>query len=143
MYGYMPKDVKNLVDEVVDKLERNPKVAELYDLWYRQKCAIIATYTSNYASLLLALFLVTKLLGGKSLNRIKGRTVGHGQHGSLDGQPVERFVRTTRWFHMNHRSGARSRNFVRPTQASSLAPSSTVAMGRRLLHGSMPVILML
>ena len=47
-YGYMPKDVKNLVDEVVDKLERNPKVAELYDLWYRQKWAIIATYTSNF-----------------------------------------------------------------------------------------------
>ena len=47
-YGFMPKDVKNLVDEVVDKLERNPKVAELYDLWYRQKCAIIATYTSNF-----------------------------------------------------------------------------------------------
>ena len=34
------------------------------------------------ASLLLALFLATKLLGGKSLNRIKARTVGHGQHGS-------------------------------------------------------------
>ena len=34
------------------------------------------------AGLLLALFLVTKLHGGKSLNRIKARTVGHGQHGS-------------------------------------------------------------
>ena len=34
------------------------------------------------AGLLLALFVVTKLLGGKSLNRIKARTVGHGQHGS-------------------------------------------------------------
>ena len=34
------------------------------------------------ASLLLALFLATKLLGGKSLNRIKACTVGHGQHGS-------------------------------------------------------------
>ena len=32
--------------------------------------------------LLLALFVVTKLLGSKSLNRIKARTVGHGQHGS-------------------------------------------------------------
>ncbi len=32
--------------------------------------------------LLLALFVVTKLLGGKSLNRIKARTVGNGQHGS-------------------------------------------------------------
>ena len=34
------------------------------------------------ASLLLALFIATKLLGGKSLDRIKARTVGHGQHGS-------------------------------------------------------------
>ncbi|MBR5677411.1 MAG: hypothetical protein IKX20_04660 [Paludibacteraceae bacterium] len=47
-YGYMPKDVKNLVDEVVDRLEKHPKVAELYELWYQQKCAIIATYTNNY-----------------------------------------------------------------------------------------------
>lgn len=35
------------------------------------------------ASLLLALFIVTILLGGKSLDRIKARTVGHGQHGSV------------------------------------------------------------
>ena len=47
-YGYMPKDVKNLVDEVVDRLAKHPKVAELYELWYQQKCAIIATYTNNY-----------------------------------------------------------------------------------------------
>ena len=47
-YGYMPKDVKNLVDEAVNQLEKNPKVAELYDLWYRQKCAIIATYTTYF-----------------------------------------------------------------------------------------------
>ena len=47
-YGYMPKDVKNLVDEAVNQLEKNPKVAELYDLWYKQKCAIIETYTDNF-----------------------------------------------------------------------------------------------
>lgn len=47
-YGYMPRDVKNLVDEAVDRLEKNPKVAELYDLWYKQKCAIIQTYTNNF-----------------------------------------------------------------------------------------------
>ena len=47
-YGYMPRDVKNLVDEVVDRLEKNPKVAELYDLWYKQKCAVIQTYTNNF-----------------------------------------------------------------------------------------------
>ncbi len=47
-YGYMPRDVKNLVDEAVDRLEKNPKVTELYDLWYKQKCAIIQTYTNNF-----------------------------------------------------------------------------------------------
>ena len=47
-YGYMPRDVKNLVDEAVGRLEKNPKVAELYDLWYKQKCAIIQTYTNNF-----------------------------------------------------------------------------------------------
>ena len=46
-YKYMPNDVKNLVDEVVNRLERNPKIAELYELWYQQKRAIISTYTSN------------------------------------------------------------------------------------------------
>lgn len=47
-YGYMPRDVKNLVDEAVDRFEKNPKVAELYDLWYKQKCAVIQTYTNNF-----------------------------------------------------------------------------------------------
>ena len=47
-YGYMPRDVKNRVDEAVDRIEKNPKVAELYDLWYKQKCVIIQTYTNNF-----------------------------------------------------------------------------------------------
>ena len=47
-YGYMPRDVKNLVDGAVDQLERSPKVTELYDLWYKQKCAVIQTYTNNF-----------------------------------------------------------------------------------------------
>ena len=34
------------------------------------------------ASLLLALFIITKLFGGRSLNSIRANTVGHGQHGS-------------------------------------------------------------
>lgn len=38
--------------------------------------------TTLCASLLLALFVVTKLFGGRSLDRIKARTVGRGQYGS-------------------------------------------------------------
>ena len=46
-YGYMPKDVKNLVDEVVNRLEKHPKIAELYNQWYRMKVGIARTYTNN------------------------------------------------------------------------------------------------
>ena len=46
-YGYMPKDVKNLVDEVVNRLEKHPKIAELYNQWYRMKVGIAKTYTNN------------------------------------------------------------------------------------------------
>ena len=35
------------------------------------------------ASLLPALFIITKLFGGRSLNSIRANTVGHGQHGSI------------------------------------------------------------
>lgn len=44
LYGYMPKEVKNLVDEAVNVLEKNPKIAEAYDKWYQQRCAFWSTY---------------------------------------------------------------------------------------------------
>ena len=43
----MSKDVKNLVDEVVNRLEKHPKIAELYNQWYRMKVGIAKTYTNN------------------------------------------------------------------------------------------------
>ena len=47
-YAYMPTEVKNLIDAAVDVLERNRKIAELYQLWYEQKCAVLATYRSTF-----------------------------------------------------------------------------------------------
>ena len=46
------------------------------------KGALMKSIPILVTSLLLALFFATKLLGGRSLDRIKARTVGHGQHGS-------------------------------------------------------------
>ena len=46
-YGYMPKDVKNLADEVVNRLEKKPQIADLYNQWYRMKVSIARTYTNN------------------------------------------------------------------------------------------------
>lgn len=48
LYGYMPKEVKNLVDGAVNVLEKNPKIAEVYDKWYRQRCAVWSTYTTHF-----------------------------------------------------------------------------------------------
>ena len=33
---------------MIHRLEKNPKIAEVYDLWYRKRCEIIATYTTNF-----------------------------------------------------------------------------------------------
>ena len=32
-YGYLPKRLKNLVDEIVDEMERLPVVSKCYDQW--------------------------------------------------------------------------------------------------------------
>ena len=46
-YGYLPKGVKALVDEIVDNLANNEIVSRLYDLWYRAKCSVTATYSDQ------------------------------------------------------------------------------------------------
>jgi len=44
-YGYLDKNTKKLVDEIVKLLAVQPDLAELYDLWYKCKCEISRTYT--------------------------------------------------------------------------------------------------
>ncbi len=46
-YGYLPKSVKDLVDEIVDDVSSNATVDRLYDLWYQAKCSVFATYTDQ------------------------------------------------------------------------------------------------
>ena len=47
MYGYLKADVKAIVDSIVDELEKDRRVSELYDLWYEQKEKIKETYTET------------------------------------------------------------------------------------------------
>lgn len=44
VYGYLPKKAKNLVNGIVDELAKDERIAELYELWYRQKEEVIKTY---------------------------------------------------------------------------------------------------
>ena len=47
VYGYLDKDTKSLVNEIVKLLGTDEKIAELYDLWYGYKCETVRTYTDE------------------------------------------------------------------------------------------------
>ena len=43
-YGYLKPDLKRLVDAIVEDFSKDPRIAELYDLWYEQKESGIRFY---------------------------------------------------------------------------------------------------
>ena len=45
VYGYLPKETKALVNEIVKMLGNDPQLSELYDAWYGYKCETVRTYT--------------------------------------------------------------------------------------------------
>ena len=47
VYGYLPKSVKAMVNELVDLLEKDEGINRIYELWYQAKCAVYGTYTDN------------------------------------------------------------------------------------------------
>ena len=47
VYGYLKAGVKALVRSVVDELERDERIAELYDLWYKRREDVIRTHTET------------------------------------------------------------------------------------------------
>ena len=47
VYGYLPKEVKTQVDEIMERLARLPEVAACYDQWWRLKDEIASYYGRN------------------------------------------------------------------------------------------------
>lgn len=47
VYGYLQKDVKRLIDSIVDELAKDERIADLYELWYEKKFEILKTYTNE------------------------------------------------------------------------------------------------
>ncbi len=47
VYGYLPKNVKAMVNELVDILEQDEDISKAYELWYKAKCAVYGTYTDK------------------------------------------------------------------------------------------------
>ena len=47
VYGYLDKETKALVNEIVKILGNDPQLSELYDAWYGYKCETVSTYTDT------------------------------------------------------------------------------------------------
>lgn len=47
VYGYMSKDIKDLVDSIVDEFAKDDTISELYDLWYDLKYEILGMYSGK------------------------------------------------------------------------------------------------
>ena len=47
VYGYLPPEVKQQVNEIVDLLSEDERVRRLYDLWYESRTAILKSYTKH------------------------------------------------------------------------------------------------
>ena len=46
-YGYLKAPLKAIVDGIVDELEKDPRVAAAYDLWYQQREEVLRTYKDD------------------------------------------------------------------------------------------------
>ena len=46
-YGYLQKPLKNLVDEIVNEVEKDPRVSAAYGLWYQLREEVLRTYRNN------------------------------------------------------------------------------------------------
>lgn len=46
-YGYLKAPLKNIVDEIVTELEKDPRVKEAYDLWYKMREEVLHTYRDD------------------------------------------------------------------------------------------------
>ena len=46
-YGYLKAPLKSVVDEIVDELARDPRVAQAYDLWYEMREEVLRTYKND------------------------------------------------------------------------------------------------
>jgi hypothetical protein len=47
VYGYLKKDIKELIDSIVDLLAEDEEISKLYDLWYEEKYKILRMYSNQ------------------------------------------------------------------------------------------------
>ena len=67
-YGYLKADLKAVVDEVVDELAKDPRVASAYNLWYELREDVLRTYKDDLPERL-------PLSGQKEFKRLKNLVI--------------------------------------------------------------------
>ena len=50
VYGYLPKEIKNLVNGVIDELMWDSDLQKLYELWYEQRENVLKTYRDKMSA---------------------------------------------------------------------------------------------
>ena len=46
-YGYLKTPLKSIVDEIVDELEKDPRLSAAYELWYQMREEVLRTYKDD------------------------------------------------------------------------------------------------
>ena len=81
-YGYLSPPLKSLVDEIVNELEKDPRIAAAYDLWYREREEVLHTYKDDLPKRV-------PLSQQKEFKRIKNIVIGEAANWGDKVQEVE------------------------------------------------------
>ncbi len=81
VYGYLPKEVKNLVNGVIDELMRDNDLQKLYELWYEQRENVLKTYRDKMPARL-------PLSANKEFTSVRNAVIAEALNLSFSSTPV-------------------------------------------------------
>lgn len=79
VYGYLSRDIKDIVDSIVDELTKDETIRELYDLWYDYKFRILGMYSSHRP-------IMKPLSDNQEFKSIKNAIIKEALHLNQDGE---------------------------------------------------------
>ena len=79
VYGYMPKTTKELIDFIVDEIEKDERIKKLYALWYESREDVLRQYTDTFPKRL-------PLSKNKEFKSIKNMVIHEALNIVLDGE---------------------------------------------------------
>lgn len=82
VYGYLPADTKAIVDAIVNELEKDERIAALYDQWYIRKENIIRMYSNDIPARI-------ALRDNTEFKPIKNAIIQEAMNIVLDRNPIE------------------------------------------------------